>query len=116
MNVLKQLRFGLNWMRNIPSSHGTFSELWQGPLKVRNILPVKLFIQSYLVFNVLKTFILHLFSHLADAFIQSDLQMRTMEAIQINKRAMIESNIITDYLYLVRGTFLRFESSEIIKF
>ncbi len=29
------------------------------------------------------------FSHLADAFIQSDLQMRTMEAIKINKKAMI---------------------------
>ncbi len=29
------------------------------------------------------------FSHLADNFIQSDLQMRTMEAIKINKRAMI---------------------------
>ncbi len=29
----------------------------------------------------------HTFSHLADTFIQSDLQMRTMEAI--NKRAMI---------------------------
>ncbi len=29
------------------------------------------------------------FSHLADTFIQSDLQMRTMEAIKINKRAMI---------------------------
>ncbi len=29
------------------------------------------------------------FSHLADAFIQSDLQMRKMEAIKINKRAMI---------------------------
>ncbi len=29
------------------------------------------------------------FSHLADAFIQSDLQMRTIEAIKINKRAMI---------------------------
>ncbi len=27
--------------------------------------------------------------HLADAFIQSDLQMRTMEAIKFNKRAMI---------------------------
>ncbi len=26
------------------------------------------------------------FSHLADAFIQSNLQMRTMEAIKINKR------------------------------
>ncbi len=29
------------------------------------------------------------FSHVADAFIQSDLQMRTMETIKINKRAMI---------------------------
>ncbi len=29
------------------------------------------------------------FSHLADAFIQSDLQMRTIEAIKTNKRAMI---------------------------
>ncbi len=28
-------------------------------------------------------------SHLSDGFIQSDLQMRTMEAIKINKRAMI---------------------------
>ncbi len=33
--------------------------------------------------------LLFTFSHLADAFIQSDLQMRTMEAIKINKRAMI---------------------------
>ncbi len=29
------------------------------------------------------------FNHLADAFIQSDLQMRTMEAIKINKREII---------------------------
>ncbi len=29
------------------------------------------------------------FSHLSDAFIQSDLQMRTMEATKINKRPMI---------------------------
>ncbi len=29
------------------------------------------------------------FSHLADTFIQSDLEMRTMEAIKITKRAMI---------------------------
>ncbi len=29
------------------------------------------------------------FSHLADAFIQSDLQMRTMQAIKINKRVLI---------------------------
>ncbi len=29
------------------------------------------------------------FSHLAETFIKSDLQMRTIEAIKINKRAMI---------------------------
>ncbi len=29
------------------------------------------------------------FSHLADAFIQSDLEMMTMEAIKISKRAII---------------------------
>ncbi len=29
------------------------------------------------------------FSHLADAFIQRDLQMKTMEAIKTNKRAII---------------------------
>ncbi len=34
-------------------------------------------------------FIIFTFSHLADAFIQSNLQMRTMEAIKINKRAKI---------------------------
>ncbi len=28
------------------------------------------------------------FSHVADAFIQSNLQMRTMEAIKINKKAI----------------------------
>ncbi len=33
------------------------------------------------------------FSHLADAFIQSDLQMRTMEAIKINKSAWYASAI-----------------------
>ncbi len=32
---------------------------------------------------------MYLFSHLADAFIQRNLQMRTMEAIKINKREMI---------------------------
>ncbi len=35
------------------------------------------------------SYITFTFSHLADTFIQSDLQMRTMEAIRINKRAMI---------------------------
>ncbi len=32
------------------------------------------------------------FSFLSDAFIQSDLQMRTTEAIKINKRAMIRKS------------------------
>ncbi len=36
-----------------------------------------------------RIYITFTFSHLADAFIQSDLQMMTMEAIKINKRAMI---------------------------
>ncbi len=35
------------------------------------------------------------FSHLADAFIQSDLQMRTMEAIKINKRAICKCYSMT---------------------
>ncbi len=48
--------------------------------------------QIYVVFNNILEIFLHLFlhlhfSHLADAFIQSDLQMRTIEAIKINKRA-----------------------------
>ncbi len=30
---------------------------------------------------------IYLFSHLADAFVQSDLQMRAIEAIKTNKRA-----------------------------
>ncbi len=37
----------------------------------------------------LVTVITTVFSYLADAFIQSDLQMSTMEAIKIIKRAMI---------------------------
>ncbi len=32
-------------------------------------------------------YLFYLFSHLADAFIQIDLQMRTIEAIKTNKRA-----------------------------
>ncbi len=34
-------------------------------------------------------YIIFTFSNLADAFIQSDLQMRTIEAIKTNKRAII---------------------------
>ncbi len=34
-------------------------------------------------------FLTFTFSHLADAFIQSNLQMRTIEAIKTNKRATI---------------------------
>ncbi len=47
-------------------------------------------LNSFKIWNVKiyskETFI---FSHLADAFIQSDLQMRTIEAIKINKRAIV---------------------------
>ncbi len=39
------------------------------------------------------------FSHLADAFIHSDLEMRTMEAIKINKRAMICECYYIIYIY-----------------
>ncbi len=41
---------------------------------------------SFVLCNVT---VVNLHLHLADTFIQSDLQMRTMEAIKINKRAMI---------------------------
>ncbi len=37
-----------------------------------------------------KTRSLFLHLHLADAFIQGNLKMRTMETIKINKRAMIQ--------------------------
>ncbi len=39
-------------------------------------------LRSYLFFNTR----IFTFSHFADAFIQSDLQMRTIEAIKTNKR------------------------------
>ncbi len=45
-----------------------------------------LFFWLLLLLLIIITLIIHL--HLADAFIQSDLQMRTIEAIKIN-RAMI---------------------------
>ncbi len=50
-----------------------------------------LFLLKYISIILDHTFFLYLFlfRHLADAFIQSDLQMRTLEAIKINKRAMI---------------------------
>ncbi len=38
---------------------------------------------------VIYIYIIFTFSHLADAFIQSDLHMRTIEAIKTNKRAII---------------------------
>ncbi len=50
------------------------------------------------------------FSHLADTFIQSDLQMRTIEAIKTNKRAIkckcynkswLAQFIVTNLLYLL---------------
>ncbi len=50
--------------------------------------PLKL--NKFSNYSLLYSYSLHLhYSHLADTFIQSDLQMRTMEAIKINKRAMI---------------------------
>ncbi len=50
------------------------------------------------------------FSHLADAFIQRDLQMRTIEAIKTNKRAttcklfMLVSYAHQGYIYLMKNT------------
>ncbi len=41
-----------------------------------------------LVYIYTTVYITFTFSHLADVFIQSDLQMRTKEAIKINKRAI----------------------------
>ncbi len=42
----------------------------------------------FALFRFLGHFILfYLFSHLADAFVQSDLQMRAIEAIKTNERA-----------------------------
>ncbi len=43
---------------------------------------------SSVLYVALESSILYI-SHLADDFIQSNLQMKTMEAIKINKRAMI---------------------------
>ncbi len=43
----------------------------------------------FIVFtNLVVFYFIYLFSHLADAFIQRDLQMRTIEAIKTNKRAI----------------------------
>ncbi len=46
------------------------------------------------------------FNHLADAFIQSDLQMRTMEAIKINKRTMIWSAITSLSIFNLKRSAL----------
>ncbi len=43
-------------------------------------------LQKYIIFYILHFLHLH-FSNLADAFIKSDLKMRTTEAIKTNKRA-----------------------------
>ncbi len=44
----------------------------------------KLYKKRYIIFKVLIYIylVIYLFSHLADAFVQSDLQMRTIEAIK----------------------------------
>ncbi len=57
-----------------------YSKLWQ--YCIFAVMPIK----QFWIWIYIYTFT---FSHLADTFIQSDLQMRTMEAIKINKRAMI---------------------------
>ncbi len=56
-----------------------------------NIMFFFCFFYSGTVFFIMKYSLIFTFtfSHLADAFIQSDLQMRTIEAIKTNKRAMI---------------------------
>ncbi len=41
------------------------------------------------IINPVHFILFYLFSHLADAFVQSDLQMRAIEAIKTNKRATI---------------------------
>ncbi len=44
--------------------------------------------------------------HLVDTFIQNDLQMRTIEAIQINKRAMICKCIYYYYFILYKRSMI----------
>ncbi len=54
--------------------------------------------------NIAQINAVYLFSHLADAFVQSDLQMRTIEAIKTNKRATTckcYSKKKSVYLYLL---------------
>ncbi len=47
------------------------------------------FILNKILLFIFSMYIYITFSHLADAFIQSNLQMRTIEAIKTNKRAVI---------------------------
>ncbi len=45
-------------------------------------------LQLYIINNIIYDYYIYItFSHLADTFIRSDLQMRTLEAIKTNKRA-----------------------------
>ncbi len=56
----------------------------------------------YLICGLFENFslvLLFIFSYLAEAFIQSDLQMRTIEAIKTNKRATIRKCYISIVLY-----------------
>ncbi len=50
---------------------------------------------------VIYIYIIFTFCYLADTFIQSDLQMRTIEAININKRAIIASAILVYYYSVI---------------
>ncbi len=64
------------------STHSILNTIW---LWIKNLKTHTqyIYIHIYLHFKLL----LLLFSHLADAFVQSDLQMRAIEAIKTNKRA-----------------------------
>ncbi len=56
-------------------------------------------------------YIIFAFSHLADAFIQSDLQMRTMEAIKTNKRATCKC-----YISIVLRCYISISQSNVLHF
>ncbi len=57
---------------------------------------------AYITENDLYIYIYITLCHLVDTFIQNDLQMRTIEAIQINKRAMICKCIYYYYFILYK--------------
>ncbi len=66
---------------------------YYGSIFVLTLIRCNLYIKSLLYY----IYISFTFSHLSEAFIQSDLQLRTIEAIKINKRAMQVSVSLTQY-------------------